>query len=274
MFLFFNWWRFGDPFDIGYPRVPQSYPLLDGLHGLFLSPGKSLFLFAPLTVLGAIGLLLGSRRQPLTMVLLGGCIVANVVLFSRVPYWAGDAAWGPRYQQIIVPLLCAPAVVLATRRWWKPVFAAAAALGLLLPSLLGSAIYFNVLFVEASNAGVSGDALTNDLAWQPFLGHLGLLDEGIRDVLGAHRPDEIDRGLYSDDSFTQYGYFAIKPRLDLWWLWVDPMDRSKLTYLFMTPIALAAAGCWSVSRGRGGSSRDGSRIVSGTRAQAALGLGG
>src|SRR5262249_21990229 len=64
----YDWIRFGDPLRTGagfdghivrplLSLVPSlfSTPLLDGVLGLLVSPGKSLFLFSPILLLGLIG---------------------------------------------------------------------------------------------------------------------------------------------------------------------------------------------------------------------------
>src|SRR5262249_44340520 len=65
----YNWIRFGDPLQTGagfdghierplLSIVPLFFPtpLLDGVLGLLVSPGKGLFLFSPILLLGLIGL--------------------------------------------------------------------------------------------------------------------------------------------------------------------------------------------------------------------------
>lgn len=239
-FLFFNWWRFGGPLEIGYPRIPQENPLLDGLDGLFFSPGKSIFLYAPLVMFGMVAVVWRMRQQFFAMSLIATLCAANIVFFSRVPYWAGDAAWGPRYQHVIVPLLVAPAALLWGRVRWRAPMVLAAGFGVMV-SLLGSMLYFNVLFLQADVAGVGSDAMTYDLSWQPMLGMLEELPAGVRDVLEENRPGEVDRGPFWRDPSTHYAYFSTEPRLDFWWLWVGPTGGSSFTYVYFVPILAAVA---------------------------------
>jgi hypothetical protein len=238
LFMFFNWWRFGGPLEIGYPRIPQSYPLLDGLEGLFLSPGKSLFLYAPIVIVGIVGMVVALRRQPFAIVLMSALCVINIFFFSRVPYWAGDAAWGPRYQHVIVPLLCAPCVVVLRWAAGRTAFAVTAGFGLVV-SLLACTLYFNVLFLEADIAGVGANGMTYDLSWQPMLGMVEELPPAIRDVFEENRSGEVERGPFWGDPATHYAYYSTEPRLDVWWLWVRPTGASPLTYLYFLPIVAA-----------------------------------
>ncbi len=187
-FLWFSWWRFGSPFDLGYESVPQSFPFFEGLLNQFFRPGKSLFLFAPIAILGIAGMVWGLRNHRALIVLIATLVCANLAFFSRVPFWAGDAAWGARYQQMVLPLMCVPAVVFAGRRWFKPAVAFLAVIGALAPSLMGSLIYFNVLFIEADEEGAGKGAITDQAEWQPFLRHFELIPVGVRDVFRRQQP--------------------------------------------------------------------------------------
>lgn len=249
-FLLFNWWRFGSPTDLGYPSVPQSFPLLEGLTNQFFRPGKSLFLFAPIIVLGLAGYIAGFRRDRMLLGLMGAIVAANLVFFSRVPFWAGDAAFGPRYQQMVLPLMCVPAVVFAGRRWFRPAVGTLGVVGALVPALLGSLIYFNVLFIEAGQAGVSSAAITDTAEWQPFVRQAELVPAGVRDVFDANRPDERDRGEYVVDPATHYGYFGWEPRLDFWWLWIEPMGSSPLLYVYLVPLSASGLLAALIATGR------------------------
>jgi hypothetical protein len=93
-------------------------PLEVGLRGLLASPGKSLFVFNPLALLGVVGLgLLFVRNRPVA-VLFTLLIVPRIIFFARWSSWQGGWAWGPRFLLPIVPLLMLAAVevIRATRR--------------------------------------------------------------------------------------------------------------------------------------------------------------
>ena len=63
----YDWARFGSVFDTGYARNPDFYafstPLLTGLSGQLVSPGKSIFLFSAPLMLGLVGLAAFLRRH-------------------------------------------------------------------------------------------------------------------------------------------------------------------------------------------------------------------
>ncbi len=113
----YNWIRFGNPFASGYGSEAQAFttPLMNGLSGLLLSPGKSLFLYAPATVLALPGLLLLWRRRRAEAAVLALLAAVHVVLYARWHAWDGGGVWGPRLLLPIVPLLLALAAPLFDR---------------------------------------------------------------------------------------------------------------------------------------------------------------
>lgn len=94
-------------FRTGYEKEEGfSTPLLEGLGGLLFSPGKSVFLYAPVLILVPVGLWLMFRRGGSVGRLVTWLIVAEVVVgfgFNAMWWaWTGNFAWGPR---LIVPVL-------------------------------------------------------------------------------------------------------------------------------------------------------------------------
>ncbi|MGD0392245.1 MAG: hypothetical protein ABSC41_06335 [Acidimicrobiales bacterium] len=98
-------------------------PLWHGLDGLLLSPGKGLFLFNPLTILGVVGLVLlfvgptraRNRRFGVLCLLL---IIPRILLFAKWSIWDAGSVWGPRFLLPVVPVLTLTLipVLLATDR--------------------------------------------------------------------------------------------------------------------------------------------------------------
>lgn len=113
----YNLIRFAHPFASGYGSEAQAFttPLMNGLSGLLLSPGKSLFLYAPATVLALPGVLLLWRSRRAEAVVLALLTAAHVVLYARWHAWDGGGVWGPRLLLPIVPLLLVLAAPLFDR---------------------------------------------------------------------------------------------------------------------------------------------------------------
>jgi hypothetical protein len=111
--LGYNRLRFGNMFAQGYDvhrdaALGFSVSMASGLYGLLLSPGKSLFIYAPI-LLASLRVLPGwyrARRRDV-------CLLAIPTLFTlavsaRWWAWNGDWAWGPRLILPVIPLIALP----------------------------------------------------------------------------------------------------------------------------------------------------------------------
>ena len=108
--LYYNHVRFGNLWDTGYLRDSTAAfgPVSTGLRGFVASPGRSLFLFAPVTVLGLAAFPSIWRRDRATALLLGGTVVVLTLFYASQLYWDADRSYGPRYLVAILPFLCLP----------------------------------------------------------------------------------------------------------------------------------------------------------------------
>jgi hypothetical protein len=101
---------FGTPFDFGYPAAAEGgkqvlsfqTPLRQGLYGFLLSPGKSIFVFAPLLLLAIAGIKKLARRNAGLAIIAAICPVIYLLFFSRYTQWEGGYCVGPRY---LLPVL-------------------------------------------------------------------------------------------------------------------------------------------------------------------------
>jgi hypothetical protein len=81
-------------------------PLVDGLTGLLLSPGRGLFVFSPVLLFSVAGLLWVALRGPALLKATAVGVVLNVLVVSKWFVWWGGHSWGPRLLADTVPILC------------------------------------------------------------------------------------------------------------------------------------------------------------------------
>lgn len=111
--LGYNYARYGALLTTGFGDADEKFstPLLLGLGGLLFSPGKSLFIYAPvLILLPAAWLALRRIRAQLAWSLLL-MVVGYIVLHALWYAWMGGWCWGPRRLVPLLPLLMLPLAV-------------------------------------------------------------------------------------------------------------------------------------------------------------------
>jgi hypothetical protein len=142
-----NYVRYHSVFDKGYDGEGFTGPLIIGLQGILLSPGKSVFLFSPPLILGFFGWRRFFKRPELQSdaVLFAGIFVGELLLYSKWWDWSSDDAWGVRFLIPGVMLMCIPAVEILERRWLTGVVAAAGVWVQLIAVLPGSLAYVLLL---------------------------------------------------------------------------------------------------------------------------------
>jgi hypothetical protein len=119
---------------------------------MFLSPGKSIFLYSPPLILAVIGFRRFWRRYRYIVVAMVLTIFPSLYLHARMISWAGDYAWGPRYLTFALAVLLLPAGFLVQewlenlqglRKWLRlsaSIVVVVAGLGV---TYLGNAIYWD-----------------------------------------------------------------------------------------------------------------------------------
>lgn len=86
-----------------------------GVAGFLISPAKSIFLFAPPSLLAILLMRRFSRRSP---ALAAAAIVLGVTYLlgmGKISHWHGDWSWGPRYLLPMLPVFCLSLVEV-----WRP----------------------------------------------------------------------------------------------------------------------------------------------------------
>jgi hypothetical protein len=133
--------KFGAPWITGYHQwrpetVAPTGSLAVGLWGFLFSPRFSLLTHFPLVLLALFGAREFWRRHRLEAIAILALFVPFLLFFSKLPVWAGEFSYGPRYLMFAVPALSLPAIVFADRivdeiRTWRARAWAAASLAVL-----------------------------------------------------------------------------------------------------------------------------------------------
>lgn len=124
----YNHLRFGDALDTGYARYYAPFgglwatPLLEGLGGLVLSPGKSLFVHSPWLLLALPAVASARVRRtlasvgPMTLALAVATLL-HLVVYAKTTFWAGGLGFGVRFHVSLMPLWLVP-IAVWTAGWW------------------------------------------------------------------------------------------------------------------------------------------------------------
>jgi hypothetical protein len=112
-----NSMRFGSVFETGYGAEASSFdtPLLEGLAGQLVSPGKGLLWFCPAVLLGLAGFRGLWRRAPLVAGTIVGGSLLLLVVTSKYYQWHGGGCWGPRFLVPLLPLWLLPVAEVFSR---------------------------------------------------------------------------------------------------------------------------------------------------------------
>jgi hypothetical protein len=145
-----NLQRFGRALDFGYnlgamiPQLPaRSFALEDVPRGLFvqlLTPGKSLFVWAPAALLGLLALPATWARERGLAAGVTAAIVATLLFYSAFLFPEGGYAHGPRHLVPLIPLLLLPLCIPGVR-WPGRALAVCAAIGFVMAAL-GASVSF------------------------------------------------------------------------------------------------------------------------------------
>jgi hypothetical protein len=137
--LVWNSYRFGSPFEFGYDWTetipggnPRAFLITDiprGLAVLLFSPGKSLFLWAPMLLLSLLQARTLLQRDRGLAAGLGAALLVGLVVFAAYLFPEGGYAHGPRNLVPIIPLLALGAAGPDAGRWSPRVLIACGVVG-------------------------------------------------------------------------------------------------------------------------------------------------
>ena len=104
--LWYNYAYFGDPFFQPYGISFWSTPLMEGLGGILVSPGRGLFVYSPILLCSFLGMALAWRchGDPLIRALSVG-ILPTLLLYGKWISWWGGWSYGPRLLADLTPIL-------------------------------------------------------------------------------------------------------------------------------------------------------------------------
>ena len=119
--MYWNYYRFGSPFDLGVFRLPFTPRIfLTYLTGMLFSLSRSIFVFSPPLILGLFGLRRFFRDHRLEVVVIVGIPFVFLIFYSLFGFGISliGTAWGPRYLVPIVPFLLLPVCIFLNRNLW------------------------------------------------------------------------------------------------------------------------------------------------------------
>jgi len=181
--MYFNYLRFGSVLQFGYTEDRARFVLdlgqiAKGIAGYLVSPGLSVFLFAPpLLLVLAVGRK-AYRRWPLETTTLTVAAIAHLLMIASNKTWSGDLSYGPRYMLesiVLLMPLTMPAFEMAVESAPKRAAIAVAAVMMLgfMVQLLGVSVYVGAIEPKRMAAGIvahnawvfvpSGSPIVHDL---------------------------------------------------------------------------------------------------------------
>jgi 4-amino-4-deoxy-L-arabinose transferase-like glycosyltransferase len=104
----YDYVRFGHVGDtgLGAPlKAILTSPFYVGLYGFLLSPGKSIFWYAPILLVAVYGWKSLWIKCPRITGLVALFVATYLLFYSHIIWWPGGGTWGPRFMVQIIPFL-------------------------------------------------------------------------------------------------------------------------------------------------------------------------
>lgn len=96
----YNWLRFGSPFENGHlndPLLQPTTPIVAGLIGQIASRGKGMIFYSPLLIFALIAWPRFVRKNRILAWTFLGVIATQLLLHAPLAVWSGDEAWASRH---------------------------------------------------------------------------------------------------------------------------------------------------------------------------------
>lgn len=171
----YNYVRFEDVFESGYEKGGFGGRFLVGFYGILFSPGKSIFLYNPLTIFGCLAFTRFLTEHKKIALFFGWLILSHLLMFSFWHSWPGGMGWGPRLMLVVIPYLILPVGFLweAFTKEIKITLIAALVIGIAIqiPSItVNIARYYYEMSQQFGSEG--NDKLHFSLKQSPLIGQL------------------------------------------------------------------------------------------------------
>jgi hypothetical protein len=114
LIFLYNYVRYQSFFETGYEKGFGADGWT-GLLGILFSPGKSVFLYNPLLLVGCLAWPAFFKARNKMSCLFGWIVLAHLLLFSFWHSWYGGSGWGPRLMLVVLPYLILPVGFLLER---------------------------------------------------------------------------------------------------------------------------------------------------------------
>jgi hypothetical protein len=169
----YNWYRTGSVLSFG--SAEKYFPTLAAplnFLGFFFSPGKSIFIYSPLVLLGLLGLKQMWERDRVFAVTIAAGFLGLTAVVSGSAHWS-DETWGPRYLVPVAWLLLLPLPWWYRRSQRRKLFATIAVLAVgiqLLAVFVPNSAFINLYRgLTGASPFYAGQVTTNPVEWTaPF----------------------------------------------------------------------------------------------------------
>ncbi len=177
-YVLYSYLCFGTLTPGGQPMHFLGIPLSRGLFGLLLSPGRGLFVYAPLLLLAVPGGLFFWRRHRAEAHCIFGLVAVYLLLYGTWTTWFGGDCWGPRHILPLTPFLALLLAPVVEKKDWRAIFVALMVVSVL-AQVGGLAVPFGLYLDKLRAQGFRTDAYESrlffDPRYAPLWGHWTLL---------------------------------------------------------------------------------------------------